>query len=625
MFMASVATVDGSDPTGSAWNGLGRDCMILLSCCGWAGVGIVEDVGEVVQGNGDVDLRHQSGRQWHEVGSRRRPRWAGRSDEVAQSSEHPLQRDAVGHQALGPGGRLRGAGDVADGTVLGDGAARGACVRRARWSTEVRGRRDGGGSGREIGPSAPAGLLLTGAQGAQAHGDQGIGAQLRGGAPVAGGSRGGGYGAESGIQQERVHGGQEHRHLVHALSCGTWPGDAALRRVAEAAPAGPVGVLDGQGAVDVAGELRMGTARGARQHVRLYGPGRGRARSVQAAGDQGGLGLVDQARPMQSLRGSESAGREGPTAVQNLLRPHARDPQAAGDLAGGGEPVLLGADDVRAVVHGSPLSGAVAQLGGAGQTGGRQGGGPLGPGGQPSAGGHHFAEGVRPQVRQSIGRLRDDLHGLGGLGQRPFTGVRRPVEKGSPGCVGYVGARSRRRRRAQKRPQEPLDHVGQLRSRDHGGQTLQSLFSEVDRMDRGVGAAGGIAGSRRAAVRREGRRGGAAVFEHMYSLVDSAPGIQPGSPKILRPRSVRGPRSSHSVSVPASGRPCAGPGPGLHGGPAGPMRPCARCVREPVGRGDAEQHPDGAAPVRARARHPASASRAAMRPMPSVMASSPVA
>lgn len=262
MFMASVATVDGSDPTGSAWNGLGRDCMILLSCCGWAGVGIVEDVGEAVQGNGDVDLRHQSGWQWHEVGSRRRPRWAGRSDEVAQSSEHPLQRDAVGHQALGPGGRLRGAGDVADGTVLGDGAARGARVRRARWSTGVRGRRDGGGSGREIGLSAPAGLLLTGAQGAQAHGDQGIGAQLRGGAPVAGGSRGGGYGAESGIQQERVHGGQEHRHLVHALSRGTWPGDAALRRVAEAAPAGPVGVLDGQGAVDVAGELRMGTARG---------------------------------------------------------------------------------------------------------------------------------------------------------------------------------------------------------------------------------------------------------------------------------------------------------------------------------------------------------------------------
>jgi len=86
-------------------------------------------------------------------------------------------------------------------------------VRRARWSTEVRGRRDGGGSGREIGPSAPAGLLLTGAQGAQAHGDQGIGAQL-----VAGLLRSG-YQA-SGPGRGVAHGGT--RFLIcfgHPLTC----------------------------------------------------------------------------------------------------------------------------------------------------------------------------------------------------------------------------------------------------------------------------------------------------------------------------------------------------------------------------------------------------------------------
>jgi len=98
MFMASVATVDGSDPTGSAWNGLGRDCMILLSCCGWAGVGIVEDVGEVVQGNGDVYIDRQPRRQDHGTSARGHPPRGGMADHVAKSGQQPSKRNAVGHQ-----------------------------------------------------------------------------------------------------------------------------------------------------------------------------------------------------------------------------------------------------------------------------------------------------------------------------------------------------------------------------------------------------------------------------------------------------------------------------------------------------------------------------------------------
>ena len=171
----------------------------------------------MVQGDGDVDQDLQSGRREHGRRSRRRPPRAARPDEVAQGGEHALQGHAVGHETtigIGNGrggvGGASGVGSIDDG----GGGARPGITWRGRG---IRGRARGRGSDRRPGPARglgalrgpPAGVALAGAQRAQGHSHQRVGAQLGGGALIPGGARRGGHGVESGVHQEGVGGGHE--------------------------------------------------------------------------------------------------------------------------------------------------------------------------------------------------------------------------------------------------------------------------------------------------------------------------------------------------------------------------------------------------------------------------------
>ena len=65
-----------------------------------------------------------------------------------------------------------------------------------------------------------AGPVVGLAQGGKAHGGQGVSPQLAGGALIAVGPGAGGDGVQGRIQEEGVHGGHEHAHLMDALPGG---------------------------------------------------------------------------------------------------------------------------------------------------------------------------------------------------------------------------------------------------------------------------------------------------------------------------------------------------------------------------------------------------------------------
>ena len=171
----------------------------------------------MVQGDGDVDQDLQPGRREHGRRSRRRPPRAARPDEVAQGGEHALQGHAVGHETtIGIGNGCGGVGGTSGAGSIDDGGG-GARPGTVRCGREIRGRTRGRGSDRRPGPARglgalrgpPAGVALAGAQRAQGHSHQRVGAQLGGGALIPGGARRGGHGVESGVHQEGVGGGHE--------------------------------------------------------------------------------------------------------------------------------------------------------------------------------------------------------------------------------------------------------------------------------------------------------------------------------------------------------------------------------------------------------------------------------
>ena len=453
----------------------------------------------------------------------------------------------------------------------------------------------------------PAGVALAGAQRAQGHSHQRVGAQLGGGALIPGGARRGGHGVEGGVHQEGVGGGHEHAHLAHALPRRPRPAHVALGGIAATAPPGAVGVQGGQRPVEVARELGVRAVRGAGQDLGLDGAGRLRAHAGEPARDDGRLGLVDQTHAVQRLGGRQHARQHGLAAVQEPLCAGARDAQSAGDLTGDGEPVLLRRHEARGVVLRPPRGRSRAQFRGARQAGARQGLGPMRPGGQAPARGDDLAQRPSPQVRQGLGRhlaARTHLQAVRRLQQRPLTRIEHPLDE-RPLAVGaeqaealslvQIAGRRRvpRRSRTQERAQEPFDDVGELGARGHGGQAVQDLLVRVGALAEVLienpVPPGHTGGPRRADSR--GRCGRTQVLEHVYSLASfpariqahgaiarGFPGLRPG-PQAPRPEVSRTPSEPRlRPTIPALPRIFRVP---VLPGPA--MRLRSRCIGLPWG------------------------------------------
>ena len=97
----------------------------------------------------------------------------------------------------------------------------------------------------------------------------------------------------------------------------------------------PLRVEGRQGAVDVAGELGAGALGRPGEHPFLDLAGDLVRDPLQAAQDEGGLGLVEQAAAVQALGGGEDPVQQALAPVQQALGARPRHAQTAGDLAGG--------------------------------------------------------------------------------------------------------------------------------------------------------------------------------------------------------------------------------------------------------------------------------------------------